>query len=81
MSTLKPNQGYRKDLNLAETVSDRQALANLAGAGIAEDLDRIQNNLKNTSDISFHNLTEGFFTFSRDFNVGITSLRCLGSQE
>ena len=80
MSTLKPNQGYRKDLNLAETVSDRQALANLAGAGIAEDLDRIQNNLKNTSDISFHNLTEGFFTFSRDFNVGITSLRCLGSQ-
>ena len=80
MSTLKPNQGYRRDLNLAETVSDRQALANLAGAGIAEDLDRIQNNLKNTSDTSFHNLTEGFFTFGRDLNVGITSLRCLASQ-
>ena len=80
MTQLKDNQGYRKDLNLAETVSDRQALANLAGAGIAEDLDRMENNLKNNSEISFHNLTEGYFSFGRDINVGITSLRCIASQ-
>ena len=74
------NQGYRKDLNLAETTSDRQALANLGGAGIAEDLDKIQNNLRNTSTTSFHNLTDGFFDFADDINVGITSLRCIATQ-
>ena len=73
------NQGYRKDLNLAETISERQALANLGGAGIAEDLDKLQNNLRNTSAISFHNLIDGYFSFSNDLNVGITSLRCAAS--
>ena len=51
-----PNQGYRKDLNLGETPSERKALASLAGAGIDADIDRIVNNLRNTSDISFHTL-------------------------
>ena len=71
-----PNQGYRKDLNLGETPSDRKALASLAGAGIDSDIDRIVNNLRNTSDISFHTLKDGFFNFSEDITVGITSLRC-----
>ena len=75
-----PNQGYRKDLNLEETTSDRQALANLGGAGIAEDLDKLQNNLRNTSNTSFHTLTDGYFDFSDDINVGITSLRCIATQ-
>ena len=44
------NQGHRKDLNLAETISDRQALANLGGAGISEELDRLLNNLKHQSE-------------------------------
>ena len=44
----KPNQGYRKDLNLGETPSERKALASLAGAGIDSDIDRIVNNLRNT---------------------------------
>ena len=35
----KQNQGYRKDLNLDETTVDTQALNNLAGAGIAADLE------------------------------------------
>ena len=71
-----PNQGYRKDLNLGETPSERKALASLAGAGIDADIDRIVNNLRNTSDISFHTLKDGFFNFSEDITVGITSLRC-----
>ena len=71
-----PNQGYRKDLNLGETPSERKALASLAGAGIDVDIDRIVNNLRNTSDISFHTLKDGFFNFSEDITVGITSLRC-----
>ena len=75
-----PNQGYRRDLNLAETTSDRQALANLGGAGISEDLDRLQNNLRNTSRKSFHTLTDGYFDFADDINVGITSLRCVATQ-
>ena len=75
-----PNQGYRRDLNLAETISDRTALANLGGAGISEDLDRLQNNLKNTSEKSFHTITDGYFDFADDINVGITSLRCVATQ-
>ena len=43
---VKPNQGYRKDLNLAETPSDRAALASLGGAGIADDIDKLVNNLR-----------------------------------
>ena len=75
-----PNQGYRRDLNLAETTSDRMALANLGGAGISEDLDRLQNNLKNQSEKSFHTITDGYFDFADDINVGITSLRCIATQ-
>ena len=75
-----PNQGYRKDLNLSETISDRQALANLGGAGISEDLDRLQNNLKNQSEKSFHTITDGYFDFADDINVGITSLRCIATR-
>ena len=74
------NQGYRRDLDLAETISDRQALANLGGAGISEDLDRLQNNLKNQSEKSFHTITDGYFDFADDINVGITSLRCIATR-
>ena len=44
-----PNQGYRKDLNLQETKVDKEALDNLGGAGISNDLSILQNNLRNTS--------------------------------
>ena len=41
----KQNQGFRKDLNLEETTDEAVAINNLAGAGIADDLAIIQNNL------------------------------------
>ena len=59
----KQNQGYRQDLNLDETTIDTQALNNLAGAGIANDLRIIQNNLRNTSTIAYSSNSNGFFTF------------------
>ena len=50
------NQGYRRDLNLKETTNDTVALDNLAGAGTADDISYLQNNLRNTSIIPFNNL-------------------------
>ena len=57
----KQNQGFRKDLNLAETTNDSVAINNLAGAGIANDLRIIQNNLRNISILSCDTVTNGFF--------------------
>lgn len=59
----KQNQGFRKDSNLAETTNDIVAINNLAGAGIANDLRIIQNNLRNISTLSCNTVTNGFFSF------------------
>lgn len=59
----KQNQGFRKDLNLEEVVNDTVAINNLAGAGIADDLRVIQNNLRNISTLSCNTVTNGFFSF------------------
>jgi hypothetical protein len=59
----KQNQGFRKDLNLQETIVDSVAINNLAGAGIAGDLGIIQNNLRNISTLSCGIVTNGFFSF------------------
>lgn len=59
----KQNQGFRKDLNLEETTNDTVAINNLAGAGIANDLRVIQNNLRNISTLSCGTVTNGFFSF------------------
>lgn len=42
-----PNQGFRIDLSFGEPINDTNALNNLGGAGIANDLRIIQNNLRN----------------------------------
>ena len=55
------NQGYRRDLNLSETESEAEAINNLGGAGISDDLRIIQNNLRNTSKIGFSTISNGFF--------------------
>ena len=64
----KQNQGFRKDLNLQETSNETTALNNLGGAGIADDLRILQNNLRNTSTLSFVTvvgaaISNGYFYF------------------
>jgi len=64
----KQNQGFRKDLNLQETSNETTALNNLGGAGIANDLRILQNNLRNTSTLSFNTavgaaISSGYFYF------------------
>lgn len=64
----KQNQGFRKDLNLQETSNETTALNNLGGAGIANDLRILQNNLRNTSTLSFNiavgaAISSGYFYF------------------
>jgi len=70
------NQGYRRDLNLQETTNDTVALDNLAGAGTADDLSYLQNNLRNTSSIAFNTIdSDGFFSFSPDKLFSINKLK------
>jgi hypothetical protein len=59
----KQNQGFRRDLNLDETANETVAINNLAGAGIADDLRVIQNNLRNISTLSCDTVSNGFFSF------------------
>lgn len=81
------NQGYRKDLNLEETTIDTQALNNIAGAGIADDLRIIQNNLRNLSNLEYNTITDGFFDFgstsifvyTNDDVVSVASTVSIGS--
>lgn len=63
---VKQNQGFRRDLNLIENTNDTQALSNLAGAGIANDLRILQNNLRNIGTFPFESLSNGFFFFGDD---------------
>ena len=60
---VKQNQGFRKDLNLQENVNDTTTLSNIGGAGIANDLRVIQNNLRNISTVSYNTISNGFFYF------------------
>lgn len=68
------NQGYRRDLNLSETVSEAEAINNLGGAGISDDLRLIQNNLRNTSKIGFSTIANGFFNTGSSTVVKITGI-------
>ena len=69
------NQGYRRDLNLQETTNDTVALDNLAGAGTADDLSYLQNNLRNSSSIAFNTVdSDGFFSFSPDKIFSISNI-------
>jgi len=69
------NQGYRRDLNLQETVNDTVALDNLAGAGTADDISYLQNNLRNTSNIGFNTIdSDGFFSFANDRLISVSAI-------
>ena len=73
------NQGYRRDLNLQETTNDTVALDNLAGAGTADDISYIQNNLRNTSNIAFNSIdSNGFFSFATDRLISASAISTEG---
>jgi len=64
----KQNQGFRKDSNLQETSDETRSLNILGGSGIADDLRILQNNLRNTSTLSFNTavgaaISSGYFYF------------------
>ena len=70
------NQGYRRDLNLQETINDTVALDNLAGAGTADDISYLQNNLRNTSNIAFNKIdSNGFFSFATDRLISASAIK------
>ena len=74
------NQGYRRDLNLQETVNDTVALDNLAGAGTADDISYLQNNLRNTSNIGFNSIdSNGFFSFANDRLIAASAISTEGN--
>ena len=73
------NQGYRRDLNLQETVNDTVALDNLAGAGTADDISYLQNNLRNTSNVAFNKIdSNGFFSFDTDRLISASAISTEG---
>ena len=73
------NQGYRRDLNLQETTNDTVALDNLAGAGTADDISYLQNNLRNTSNVPFNSIdSNGFFSFATDRFISASAISTEG---
>jgi len=73
------NQGYRRDLNLEETTNDTVALDNLAGAGTADDISYLQNNLRNTSNVGFNKIdSNGFFSFATDRLISASAISTEG---
>ena len=73
------NQGYRRDLNLQETTNDTVALDNLAGAGTADDISYLQNNLRYTSIVGFNKIdSNGFFSFAEDRLISASAISTEG---
>ena len=72
---VRNTQGYRKDLNLSETEEDKKAIDALAGAGTADNLSYLQNNLRNTSKIAYRSIdSEGFFSNNVSRVLSATSI-------
>ena len=57
------NVGFQKDFNLVEVADAAKAINNLAGAGVANDLRVLQNNLRNVSVIPYTSFSDGYFFF------------------
>ena len=71
------NQGHRRDLNLSDSPNKRDALDNLGGIGISDDLFTFRNNLRNTSTIPFSKLNSSpanEFTFNEIKEISITQI-------
>ena len=77
----RQNQGYRRDLNLIEGTDDLKAWSALAGSGISDDLNRLQNNLRNTSKVGFNTVDgSGFFNFDIDRPLSVSSIISEGTE-
>ena len=71
------NQGHRRDLNLSDSPNKKDALDNLGGIGISDDLFTFRNNLRNTSTIPFSKLNSSpanEFTFNEIKEISITQI-------
>lgn len=78
---VRQNQGYRRDLNLIEGTDDLKVWSALGGSGISDDLNRLQNNLRNTSKVGFNTVDgSGFFNFDIDRPLSVTSINSKGSE-
>ena len=78
---VRQNQGYRRDLNLIEGTDDLKAWSALAGSGISDDLNRLQNNLRNTSKVGFNTVDgSGFFNFDIDRPLSVSSIISEGTE-
>ena len=76
------NQGYRRDSNLEETTNDTVALDTLAGAGTADDISYLQNNLRNTSNVGFNAIdSNGFFSFATDRLIAVSNISSIGNED
>ncbi len=70
-----PNQGFRRDLNLKETEVSEDAINALGGAGIAQDIILLQNNLRNISRIGFNSVDAfQFFSFTDDILLSVSKI-------
>jgi hypothetical protein len=83
---VRQNQGFRKDLNLEETVNEVLSLSNLGGPNLPNDLRIIQNNLRNVSIVGYVTFSDGFFSFpdnefifTNDDIVGVSTSVFVGS--
>ena len=73
------NQGLARDNNLSEPLDDGQAITNLAGAGVDQDLFIFINNLNNTSELIWDpNALQASITTS---STGAQNKRFLFGQE
>ena len=78
---VRQNQGYRRDLDLSEGTDDLKVWSALGGSGISDDLNRLQNNLRNTSKVGFNTVDgSGFFNFDIDRPLSVTSINSKGTE-
>ena len=78
---VRQNQGYRRDLDLSEGTDDLKVWSALGGSGISNDLNRLQNNLRNVSKVGFNTVDgSGFFNFDIDRPLSVSSIISEGTE-
>jgi len=77
------NQGHRRDKNLDDSRSKVQALDNLGGTGITDDLRILENNLRNKSHLPFNSVDETTdeFIFNTNKVLNINSIESVPTND